>query len=1541
MVSVLYVDDEETLLDIGKLFLERSGDCSVDTAISARQALELMGKKTYDAIVSDYQMPEMDGIAFLKHIRQTSDIPFILFTGKGREEVVIEAINNGADFYLQKGGDPKSQFVELEHKIRQAVKRQHAEHELRDSETRYRELVELLPQTVFEIDQRGMIISVNPVGLKAFGYTIEDLERGVNVSQVFVQTDHQRMGENIRKILTGEPIGGVEYTAQRKDGSMFPVLTYSVPVFRDRTPVGLRGVLVDITERKRAEEVLRDSGALLNTILQSSPIPKFVIDTSHRIISWNRALEEASGIRAEEVLGTTRQWMAFYPQERPCMADLIVDGSIDRIPELYNGKFQKSLLIEGAYEATDFFPHLGRKGMWLHFIAAPIMDSAGTVIGAVETLENITGLKEVEEALRNSEKRYRNVVEDQTELICRFRPDGTLTFVNDAYCHYFGLKKEECIGKMHGVMLPPEDASRVKEHLKALTPENPVAGIEHRIIMPSGEVRWQRWNDRAIFNESWDLVEYQSVGRDTTDRKQAEEALRESEEKYRTLAETNHDFIITTDFDGIITYANAATKKIAGDREIVGVAMKEFMDQDQASRHREMLNARRQGLSETLSYEWQITSPNDGSSLLLDVRSSLLMERGKPSGVLFNARDITGRKRAEETRRQTLSLLEATLESTADGLLVVNRAGRIVNHNKKFTEMWHIPGEVLATGDDNAAINYILDQLKDPDGFLLKVRTLYDTPSAVSFDTLEFRDGRIFERYSQPQKIGDEIVGRVWSFRDVTARKQADAALRHNVGEITTSRQELAESRQMLQSVLDTIPVRVFWKDRDLKYLGCNRPFALDSGFASPEELIGKSDYEMGWAEQADLYRADDRAVIESGTPKLNYEEPQTTPDGSHVWLRTSKIPLKDTQGAIRGILGTYEDITAEKEAQIQITTLAQFPVQNPNPIMRVDPGGVLRYANPASDRVLALLGLNVGAPILPEWQQRVKDALVSGTLVSFEHTAGGVTFSISIEPFADTAYANLNLLDITPIKKAEQAEKERVERALRYQKALVGLATTDAPTLRDAMNRITETGAAILGVERAGIWFFSSDGTTLLCSDLYTRAGNLHESGQTITGTEYPRYFAALQDNRTIVASDARTHEHTSEFASGYLEKAGISSMLNVPIRSGRTVVGVLCFEHTGPARSWDVEDSDFAASVADFAAIVLEKARRRLAEKDLQKSEDRARVIQFAVEHASEGILWLNTAGNVVYANPAYCRMLGYTINELLKLTIFDIEPTMSRDNWGGDHARKVKLGSFTFEISHARKGGERFPVEVTSDSFTFGGETYICSYVRDISERTREQKALRLANQKLNLLSSVTRHDILNKLTIVLGYLELSKMAHDQEKLEDFIKKIDETISVIQDQIQFTRDYQDMGVKAPEWQDAAGVFAKVLSQLEPGPVRVHNDLSGLSLYADPLLERAVYNIVDNALRYGEKLSTIRARYLLKDDGGLIWIIEDDGVGISAKDKSMIFNKGFGHHTGLGLFLTREILSITGMMIMETGFPGTGARFEIHVPSGGYRLA
>lgn len=169
---------------------------------------------------------------------------------------------------------------------------------------------------------------------------------------------------------------------------------------------------------------------------------------------------------------------------------------------------------------------------------------------------------------------------------------------------------------------------------------------------------------------------------------------------------------------------------------------------------------------------------------------------------------------------------------------------------------------------------------------------------------------------------------------DHAGEKPMAMILAQHITERKQMENALIESRNLLQTVLDTIPVRIFWKDKELNYLGCNRSFALDGGATSPEELIGKDDYQMGWQEQAERYRADDRLVLESGLPKLNYEEPQSTPDGRNIWLRTSKVPLLSPDGNISGILGTYEDITEYKQAEEALrqsqwmlqTVLDQFP---------------------------------------------------------------------------------------------------------------------------------------------------------------------------------------------------------------------------------------------------------------------------------------------------------------------------------------------------------------------------------------------------------------------------------------------------------------------------------------------------------------------------------------------------------------------------------------------------------------------------------------
>lgn len=171
-----------------------------------------------------------------------------------------------------------------------------------------------------------------------------------------------------------------------------------------------------------------------------------------------------------------------------------------------------------------------------------------------------------------------------------------------------------------------------------------------------------------------------------------------------------------------------------------------------------------------------------------------------------------------------------------------------------------------------------------------------------------------------------------------------------NIHEKKISQNALYETRSFLQNILDTIPVRVFWKDKNLKYLGCNLPFARDTGASSPQEVIGKDDYEMSWKKEAELYRNDDRAVIESGQEKIGYEEPQTTPSGSKLWLRTSKVPLRNLSGEIIGVLGSYQDITSGKllenelrESELRYRTLIETSQDG---ISLMDIEGNILYAN-------------------------------------------------------------------------------------------------------------------------------------------------------------------------------------------------------------------------------------------------------------------------------------------------------------------------------------------------------------------------------------------------------------------------------------------------------------------------------------------------------------------------------------------------------------------------------------------------------------------
>jgi len=228
------------------------------------------------------------------------------------------------------------------------------------------------------------------------------------------------------------------------------------------------------------------------------------------------------------------------------------------------------------------------------------------------------------------------------------------------------------------------------------------------------------------------------------------------------------------------------------------------------------------------------------------------------------------------------------------------------------------------------------------------------------------------------------------------------------------------------------------------------------------------------------------------------------------------------------------------------------------------------------------------------------------------------------------------------------------------------------------------------------------------------------------------------------------------------------------------------------------------------------------------------------------------------------------------------------------------------------------------------------------QDITERKLAEDALQQANKQLNLLSSITRHDILNQLMALKGYLYLSnEMIDNPTILAGYIQKEEQAANAIELQIKFTKDYQELGVAAPEWQNVNASIKKAVAGLPMRDVRVEVDSKNLEIFADRLFEKVFYNLIDNALRYGGTgMKTVRVASQ-EIDAGLLIVCEDDGVGISAEDKKRLFTRGFGKNTGLGLFLSREILAITGITITENGVPGKGARFEITVPKGMWRMA
>lgn len=330
----------------------------------------------------------------------------------------------------------------------------------------------------------------------------------------------------------------------------------------------------------------------------------------------------------------------------------------------------------------------------------------------------------------------------------------------------------------------------------------------------------------------------------------------------------------------------------------------------------------------------------------------------------------------------------------------------------------------------------------------------------------------------------------------------------------------------------------------------------------------------------------------------------------------------------------------------------------------------------------------------------------------------------------------------------------------------------------------------------------------------------------------------------------------------------------------------------------------------------------------------------LQAVVEGGAVGIALIERGGRILEMNPALSRMFGDTAGSLVGQSVEGGLDSSSREEGVAllELAFQTREGRAGRELAFRRRDGTLVwgSVSISIVRDPGAGTEFAVAMIEDVTERRLYAEALRRANAKLNVLNTMTRHDISNQLTSAIGYLSLVRDLNEDPGLVSGLDHVDNALMLIRQQLGFTRDYQEIGVHSPVWQPLGEMVRRAVEPLDPPGLVV--DVADLEVYADPMLERVFYTLVENTRRHGGEVTTCRFTTPSTDDH-LVIVYTDDGVGIPAAEKDRIFEQGVGKNTGFGLFLAREILSFTGLEITETGEPGTGVRFEIHVPAGSFR--
>ena len=1186
------------------------------------------------------------------------------------------------------------------------------------------------------------------------------------------------------------------------------------------------------------------------------------------------------------------------------------------------------LVISRSVEETTAAAHL----VLILAVGGLILVGAILTYIVVQTVNELRGLhareKEVAEEARNSEERFRLFTENAQDLIYRYRytPTPGFEYVSPSATAITGYTPEEHYAdpELGFKIVHPDDRPLLESVVRS--PESPlVLRWRHK----DGSIIWTEQRNKPIYDEAGNLVALEGIVRDITESKQAEEALRESEERYKALYEDNPSMYFTLDVEGTVLSVNRFGAEQLGYtvEELVGHPVLDVFheeDKEGVSRHLStcLQDPERIGC-------WEVRKVRkDGSTLW--VRENVRVVRSPDDGtvILVACEDVTERKRAEEELRLQKTLLEAQSEASIDGILVVSDEGRMVSFNRCFVEMWEIPDEVIATRSDEAALQTIKDKLVNPQEFLARVAYLYEHPDEESHEEILLKDGRTFDRYSAPVKSADgTYYGRVWFFRDITERKKAEEAL--------------GESEERFRTAFESAPIGMALVGLDGRWLKVNRSLREILGY-SEEELLATNLQSITHPDDLDSDLEYMRQLLTGEIRSYQIEKRCFHKLGHIVWILLNASLVRDARGEPMYGIAQIQDITQSKWDEIELERLSR---QNESILKSAGEGiyGLdlrerMTFVNPAAAKMLGyepeeLAGRHqheIVRHLRPDGTAyppndcaiyaALRDGEVRGSSDEVFWRKDGTSFPVEcvstpIRENGRVTGAVVTFGDITERKRAEEALRESEERYRR----LVEL-SPDAVIVQSSGNivYINDAGTKLLGASRPE-----------------------EIVGKPILSFIHPDYREAVKERIWRIREGRRA---------GLLEEKLIR--LDGGVVDAEVVAAPIVYL------------GEPAAQV-----VIRDVTKRKRAEAALRESEERFRLL---AENMSDLVCLHEPDGRYFYVSPSSERLLGYEPEELLGMDPYALfHPDDAQRIRSGAHAKVLERESsvsVTYRIR--KKSGEYTWFETLTEPILDGEGNVVRLQTssRDVSERKKVEEALAEAAQaKIDFLADVS-HELRTPLTVIRGNaevgLQLERDCVHGEILEEIVAESSSMSRMVEDILFLVRSdstaapFDQEPVPVEQFLTDLAGRAEVLARKRGALLETFLSGEGF-LRVDPTrIEQAILALVDNAAKYGPEGGIVlisshvlpspskrRNGHQDKRPKELCIEVADDGPGISEEDLARVFERFYRVDkarsketggTGLGLSIVRHVAENHGGWVTVESTLGEGSTFTVYLPRG-----